>query len=99
MTDSSMVIDFGELPFDVDFHPTSPLVAAGIITGDLLLCPYATDSQPQRVLEVHAHDESCRTLRFINDGHAIVTGSPDCSILSTDVETRSAIARLENAHG
>ncbi|GFS39420.1 transducin family protein [Actinidia rufa] len=99
MTDSSMVIDFGKIPFDVDFHPSRPLVAAGLITGDLLLYGYAADSQPQRVLEVHAHDESCRTLRFINDGHAIVTGSPDCSILSTDVETGSAIARLENSHG
>ncbi|XP_057495842.1 uncharacterized protein LOC130780842 [Actinidia eriantha] len=45
-----------------------------------------------RVLEVNAHDESCRTLRFISDGH-------DCSILSTDVETGSAIAHLENCHG
>ncbi|XP_057500554.1 WD repeat-containing protein 55 [Actinidia eriantha] len=99
MTDSSMVIDFGKIPFDVDFHPSRPLVAAGLITGDLLLYGYAADSQPQRVLEVHAHEESCRTLRFINDGHAIVTGSPDCSILSTDVETGSAIARLENSHG
>lgn len=30
---------------------------------------------------------------------AIVTGSPDCSILATDVETGSTIARLENSHG
>ena len=30
---------------------------------------------------------------------AIVTGSPDCSILATEVETGSAIARLENSHG
>lgn len=30
---------------------------------------------------------------------AIVTGSPDRSILATDVETGSAIARLEHSHG
>lgn len=30
---------------------------------------------------------------------AILTGSPDCSILATDVETGAAIARLEDAHG
>ena len=30
---------------------------------------------------------------------AIVTGSPDRSILATDVETGSVIARLENSHG
>ncbi|XP_057958822.1 WD repeat-containing protein 55 isoform X2 [Malania oleifera] len=60
---------------------------------------YSVDSSPQRLLEIHAHSESCRAVRFINEGRAIVTGSPDCSILATDVETGSAIARLENAHG
>lgn len=29
---------------------------------------------------------------------ALLTGSPDCSILATDVETGSTIARLDNAH-
>lgn len=29
----------------------------------------------------------------------ILTASPDCSILATDVETGSVIARLEEAHG
>ncbi|CAL5373628.1 unnamed protein product [Camellia sinensis] len=94
-----MEISLGKLPFDLDFHPSNPLVAAGLITGDLLLYRYAADSPPQRLLEVHAHSESCRALRFINEGRAIVTGSPDCSILSTDVETGSAIARLESSHG
>ncbi|GMH23996.1 hypothetical protein Nepgr_025839 [Nepenthes gracilis] len=93
-----MEINLGNLPFDVDFHPSESFVAAGLITGDLLLYRYAADSVPQRLLEVHAHDESCRAARFIHEGRAIVTGSPDCSILATDVETGSAIARLEDAH-
>lgn len=37
-----------------------------------------------------------RVLFFISS--AIVTGSPDHSILATDVETGGAIARLDNAH-
>ncbi|CAB4286791.1 unnamed protein product [Prunus armeniaca] len=52
-----------------------------------------------KVLQVQAHSESCRSARFINNGHAILTGSPDCSILATDVETGAAVARLEDAHG
>lgn len=32
-------------------------------------------------------------------GVAILTGSPDCSLLATDVETGSAVARLDEAHG
>ncbi|CAL5368981.1 unnamed protein product [Camellia sinensis] len=101
-----MEIDMGKLPFDIDFHPSNPLVTAGLITGHLLLYQYAADSPPQRLLEAHAHSESCRAVRFINEGRVntdgclgIVTGSPDCSILATNVETGSAIARLENSHG
>ncbi|PON82758.1 WD repeat protein [Trema orientale] len=93
-----MEINLGSLPFDLDFHPSDHLVSAALINGHLLLYRYSADSSPQRLLEVHAHTESCRALRFIHDGRAIVTGSPDKSILATDVETGSAIARLEDAH-
>ncbi|KAK4266741.1 hypothetical protein QN277_023623 [Acacia crassicarpa] len=94
-----MEIDLGKLAFDIDFHSSDQLVAAGLINGDLHLYRYNSDSVPVRLLEVHAHTESCRAVRFINDGHALLTGSPDCSILATDVETGSAITRLDNAHG
>ncbi|KAH1224322.1 WD repeat-containing protein 55 [Glycine max] len=70
------------------------LVAAGLITGHLHLYRYSPDTVPVRLLEVHAHTESCRAARFINSGR----GSSDCSILATDVETGSTIARVDNAH-
>ncbi|TKY53636.1 WD repeat-containing protein 55-like [Spatholobus suberectus] len=89
---------FGKLAFDIDFHPSDNLVAAGLITGDLHLYRYSANSVPMGMLEVHAHTESCRAVRFINSGHALLTGSPDCSILATDVETGSTIACLDNAH-
>ncbi|MED6186148.1 WD domain repeat-containing protein 55 [Stylosanthes scabra] len=91
-------INLGSLAFDIDFHPSNNLLAAGLITGHLHLYRYSVDSEPVRVLEVNAHTESCRAARFINGGHAVLTGSPDCSILATDVETGATIARLENAH-
>ncbi|XP_074283330.1 uncharacterized protein LOC141607880 [Silene latifolia] len=59
---------------------------------------YAADAQPQRLLKVRAHKKSCRAARFISQGRAIVTGSPDCLILATDVETRAKVVHLENAH-
>lgn len=93
-----MEINLKALPFDVDFHPSDSLVAAGLINGSLLLYRYAADSEPQRLLKVRAHKESCRATRFINDGRAILTGSPDCSILATDVETGAKVAHLEHAH-
>ncbi|KAL6145282.1 hypothetical protein ACLB2K_055970 [Fragaria x ananassa] len=93
-----MEISLGKVAFDLDFHPSEQLVTAGLIDGDLHLYRYSSGSVPQRVLEVHAHRESCRAARFVNGGSAILTGSPDHTILATDVETGSAIARLENAH-
>ncbi|KAK3034186.1 hypothetical protein RJ639_034326 [Escallonia herrerae] len=76
-----MEINLGKHPFDIDFHPSNQIVAAGLITGDLLL-EFTFVNELQK-------------LHFL----AILTGSPDLSILATDVETGSAIARLENAHG
>lgn len=95
---AAVEIDLGKLPFDIDFHPSDHLVAAGLISGDLLLYRYIADSPAQKLLEVKAHSESCRAVRFINEGRAIVTGSPDFSILATDVETGTEIVRLENSH-
>nr|GLL32757.1 WD repeat-containing protein 55 isoform X1 [Ipomoea trifida] len=96
---AAVEIDLEKLPFDLDFHPSDHLVATGLITGDLLLHRYTADSQPKRLFAAHAHTESCRAVRFINDGRTILTGSPDCSILATDVETGSEVARVENSHG
>ncbi|BAT91115.1 hypothetical protein LR48_Vigan08g189800 [Vigna angularis] len=93
-----MEINLGKLAFDVDFHPSDNLVATGLINGDLYLYRYSPDSVPVRQLEVHAHTESCRAARFINGGRVLLTGSPDCSILATDVETGSTITRIDNAH-
>ncbi|GKV14842.1 hypothetical protein SLEP1_g25652 [Rubroshorea leprosula] len=94
-----MEVNLGEIPFGVDFHPSNPLVAVALITGDLQLYRYnSNDSSLQRLLDVNAHSESCRSVRFINGGQAVATGSKDCSILATDVETGATIARLENAH-
>ncbi|ESW03612.1 hypothetical protein PHAVU_011G028400 [Phaseolus vulgaris] len=93
-----MEINLGKLAFDIDFHPSDNLVATGLIDGDVHLYRYSPDSVPVRQLEVHAHTESCRAVRFINGGRVLLTGSPDCSILATDVETGSTITRIDNAH-
>ncbi|KAL5570511.1 hypothetical protein UlMin_027086 [Ulmus minor] len=94
-----MEINLEKLAFDLDFHPSENLVSATLVNGDLLLYRFSSDSTPQKVLEVHAHTESCRPFCFIDDGCAILTGSPNCSILATDVETGGTIALLEDAHG
>ncbi|MCO5563554.1 hypothetical protein L7F22_017199 [Adiantum nelumboides] len=52
----------------------------------------------QSVWSVDAHSESCRALRFGEDGHYVLTASPDCSILATNIETGQSVARLTSAH-
>ncbi|KAJ4822402.1 WD domain repeat-containing protein 55 [Turnera subulata] len=93
-----MEIDLGEIPFGLDFHPSDYLVATGLITGNLQLHRYSADSSSKRLLDLHEHTESCRAVKFTHDGRAILSASSDRSILATDIETGSAIARLENAH-
>lgn len=41
---AAVEIDLGKLPFDIDFHPSDHLVAAGLISGDLLLYVHVTNS-------------------------------------------------------
>ncbi|KAF9613101.1 hypothetical protein IFM89_005580, partial [Coptis chinensis] len=67
-----MEIDLEKLPFDLDFHPSSPLVTVGLITGDLHLYA-AIGTQPEKVFEIHAHEESCKAVRFINGGTGIIS--------------------------
>ncbi|KAJ0240088.1 WD repeat-containing protein 55 [Hirschfeldia incana] len=93
-----MEIDLGANAFGLDFHPSKNLVAAGLIDGHLHLYRYDTESSLVRERKVRAHKESCRAVRFIDNGQRIVTASADCSILATDVETGASVARLENAH-
>lgn len=134
--ETHMNIDFMLFPSLV-FHRYINTIAA-ICNPNIAIVFYNS-----RLLEVHAHTESCRAARFINGGRgnacysfssfffsflfvslitfvmllmisfgwfwlwnayynvcvsALLTGSPDCSILATDVETGSTIARLDNAH-
>ncbi|KAK1299679.1 hypothetical protein QJS10_CPB13g01209 [Acorus calamus] len=93
-----MEINLGKLPFGLDFHPSSNLVAAGLISGDLHLYRYGPDTQPQRLFAAHGHEESCRSVKFVDSGRVLLTASADCSILAVDVDTGAVIARLEDAH-
>ncbi|KAL5575304.1 hypothetical protein UlMin_017003 [Ulmus minor] len=94
-----MEINLEKLAFDLDFHPLENLVSAALVNGDLLIYRYSSDSTPQKVSEVHAHTESCRAIRFIDDGREIVMGLLDHLILATYVETGGTIAHLEDTHG
>eukprot|EP00249_Psilotum_nudum_P015177 c25201_g1_i1 orf=383-1450(-) len=94
-----MQLSLESQPFDLAFHPSSSIVAIGLISGHLQLFRCGDVSEPQSLWTVSAHLESCRAVRFAEEGQYILTASPDCSILATNVETGQAVARLTDAHG
>ncbi|BBN03233.1 WD repeat-containing protein 55 [Marchantia polymorpha subsp. ruderalis] len=91
-------LQLGAQPFDLAFHPTSSIVAVGVITGSLQLFKYEAGAEPQKLWTVNAHTESCRGVRFAEGGRFILSASADHSILATDPETGQAAARLTDAH-
>ncbi|XP_068498932.1 WD repeat-containing protein 55-like [Phaseolus vulgaris] len=94
-----MKMILGKVPFDIDFHPSNNLFATALINGDLHLYRFSLDdSVPVRQLEVHAHADSKRAARFIDCERVLFTASSDCSVLATDVETRSTITHIDNVH-
>ncbi|KAI5019888.1 hypothetical protein ZWY2020_044776 [Hordeum vulgare] len=88
-----------ETPFDLSFHPSSPLVATSLITGELHMFRYADGLPLERLFAEKPHKDSCRAVRFVDSGTVILTGSADMSIVASDVETGKVIARLDDAHG
>ncbi|KAL9321682.1 hypothetical protein ACSQ67_009735 [Phaseolus vulgaris] len=91
-------INLGEIPFDVDFHPSDNLVATALINGDIHLYRFSPDTVPKRKLDVHAHRDSCRAVRFIDCGRGnAVYLILDVVRYTTGVNTTSpAINRLIN---
>ena len=82
---------------DVCFHPTCPLVAAGLITGVVETFEFTADSAGD-VTSREVHAESCRALRFLADGSGLVSTGVDCTLVVTNVETGARIARVAAAH-
>lgn len=64
-----MDIEVEDQPFDLDFHPSEAIIAAGLITGRLQLFRYDDAlSHSQKLWSTTAHNESCRAVRFVEGG-------------------------------
>ena len=82
---------------DVCFHPTRPLVAAGLITGVVETFEF-TAAAATAVTSRDVHAESCRAVRFLLDGSGLVSAGVDCSLVVSDAETGARVARVKDAH-
>eukprot|EP01040_Poterioochromonas_malhamensis_P013213 gene13213-14503_t len=83
--------------FDLDFHPTSSILAAGLITGKVELWDY-TSHKNTRQSSLPIHSQSCRALAFNPSGNRLFTISSDLSWKIVDPTTGIIIQTKKSAH-
>eukprot|EP00501_MAST-03F_sp_TOSAG23-6_P000268 GSMAST32.ASY1.ANO1.274.1 assembled CDS len=90
-------LKFDSQPMSVSFAPNKDLVAASLITGEVKVCSYSSESCKEQ-LSFNQHTGACRSLAYSDDGSIIFTGSSDCSVAATDASTGKCVWRKEKAH-
>ncbi|XP_035683047.1 WD repeat-containing protein 55-like isoform X1 [Branchiostoma floridae] len=90
-------ITFEDLVVDINFHPSKPLIAAGIITGDVILHSYASSANTL-VRTFKHHKKATRAVAFSKDGNSLITSSKDKSLQVVDVETGKVSQCFSEAH-
>lgn len=83
--------------FDFDFHPTSSILAAGLITGEIEVWSY-TSSKNTRQSRFSTFQQSCRGVSFNKEGNRLFTISSDQSWKIIDVEGGDIVHYHVNAH-
>ncbi|XP_047003608.1 WD repeat-containing protein 55 homolog [Schistocerca americana] len=82
---------------DISFHPQENILAAGSITGDVLLYKYTNENvEVSETCELHT--KGCRSIQFSEDGNTIFSCSKDKSIVLTDVKSVKMKKFYDNAH-
>eukprot|EP01044_Picomonas_judraskeda_P017955 COSAG03_NODE_3468_length_1993_cov_5.644139_2_plen_295_part_00 len=80
------------------FHPVEPLIAVGLITGEVSVYRINSGAEPQtRVHQLTHHSDSCRSMCCTDSG-ALFTCSADKSLSVVDLTTGGVSWRHENAH-
>ncbi|EDQ92783.1 uncharacterized protein MONBRDRAFT_21907 [Monosiga brevicollis MX1] len=89
-------LQFEDEVFDVAFHPSTPIVASGLISGDIFLHNYGPAHELKAQIE--GHDAACRCLSFSDDGAYLFSASSDKSLQVVDVATGVALYKQSRAH-
>ncbi|KAI8893816.1 WD40-repeat-containing domain protein [Globomyces pollinis-pini] len=90
-------VSCSEVVFDVTFHPSKNLLAAGLIDGNLE-CYDLNDTSTKLLFSSKHHTDSCRSVDFNSTGDAIYTGSKDRSLQLIHLESQKVILRKQKAH-
>jgi WD40 repeat protein len=93
-------IEFDSHVFDLAFHPTHNLVAAGLIAGSVHCYQYDLEENGGNTHKwsLDAHKKSCRDVEFNHDGRLLYTASRDKSWRAIDVETGVVSTKKLKAH-
>lgn len=84
--------------FSLCFHPVDPLIAVGLVTGEVSVYRINSGTEPQTLLyKLTHHDDSCRSICCTDSG-ALFSCSADKSLSVIDLTTGSVSWRCETAH-
>ncbi|RKP07606.1 WD40-repeat-containing domain protein, partial [Thamnocephalis sphaerospora] len=83
----------------LDFHPSSNLVAASLVSGKVHCFRYNAEDANQEMLVLDHHRKSVRDVAFSVDGNALFSVSRDKSFAAVDTETGKLLFQKEKAHG
>ncbi|MES1914725.1 MAG: hypothetical protein MHM6MM_006771 [Cercozoa sp. M6MM] len=89
-------IEVNEQIFDVQYHPSSSLLAIALLDGEVSL--YDVSGLPKQTARFTFHSESCRGLAFSHDGAFLYTIGRDRSIGVIDVVNHTLVFQLKDAH-
>lgn len=98
---------------DCCISSTAPLVASGLVDGQILLHSYEAPAQPaddgdacstsycasQVLVRSSKKGASCRAVCFAADGQSLLAGFETGSILQLDAGTGKVLTRMTKAHG
>ncbi|KAH6591041.1 hypothetical protein BASA50_009042 [Batrachochytrium salamandrivorans] len=95
------VVDCGEQVFDLSFHPSRSLVAAGTIEGQVVCFDYSRGDTVQDatlLFNKHIHKNSCRSIDFGVNGTDLFSVSKDRSVQMIDIASGKVKLRKMDAH-
>eukprot|EP00038_Savillea_parva_P003202 m.122323 g.122323 ORF g.122323 m.122323 type:complete len:313 (-) comp11103_c0_seq4:147-1085(-) len=90
-------IELPALAFDIAWHPAARILAAGTITGEVLVYGIETESHTE-LFQASFHTDSCRQVAFAPDGVLLYSTGTDRGIQATDVGTGKAVGTMVGAH-
>ena len=81
----------------IAMHPSSSIVAASSVTGEVQLHQYSLDGN-KLLATIGHHKESCRALQFSPDGQTLYSAAKDSIIGAFDLGSMKPAGLLTNAH-